>query len=512
MAGRRPAYVTCFVLYILANIGLALQNSYVALFLLRCLQSSGSSGTIALSSGVVADIATAAQRGSYMGFVTAGALLGPAIGPVLGGVLAQFLGWRAIFWFLAIFGAAFIVVFMIFFPETGEHPAPNVNSRYHSETDPTFPARTAVGNGSIPPRGLNMSLMNYLAVRRARQQCLSQDNSESSQPSGPDQTPTTSHPKQKLRFPNPLSSIHILFDAENLLLLLYNGLTFCVFYDITVAIPSIYAANYGFNDLQIGLCYLPFGIGSCSAALSNGQLLDRNFRRWCGKLGFTIKRGRQQELRDFPIERARLEVGLPCCYVAALLIIVYGWVLEINGPLAPILVLLFFISFFMTASFNVTSTMLVDFYPLSPATATAANNLTRCLLGAGATAAIVPLINVIGKGWSYTLLGLLLIGTSPMLWYVYFRGKDMREKRRLRDEKARLKKESRKRRNKDVEVGDSGESLDANVTSSTAVGETVGRGDIGQDSNSPFEKARQKRPDENGGHHLHRLFSQESGF
>lgn len=119
VAGRRPAYTVCFVLYIAANVGLALQNSYSALFILRCLQSSGSSGTIALSSGVVADIATAAERGSYMGFVTAGSLLGPAIGPVLGGILAQFLGWRAIFWFLVIFAASFLTIFSIFFPETG---------------------------------------------------------------------------------------------------------------------------------------------------------------------------------------------------------------------------------------------------------------------------------------------------------------------------------------------------------------------------------------------------------
>ena len=119
MAGRRPAYAICFVIYIAANVALALQNSYAALFVLRCLQSSGSSATICLSSGVVSDIATAAERGKYMGFVTVGALLGPSIGPVIGGVLAEFLGWRAIFWFLAIFALAFFVVFAVFFPETG---------------------------------------------------------------------------------------------------------------------------------------------------------------------------------------------------------------------------------------------------------------------------------------------------------------------------------------------------------------------------------------------------------
>jgi multidrug resistance protein len=119
-AGRRPAYTICFVLYIAANVGLALQDSFAALFVLRCLQSSGSSGTIALSSGVVADVATASERGKWFGLVTAGSLLGPSLGPVFGGLLAQYLGWRAIFWFLVIFAGAFFIPFLIFFPETGK--------------------------------------------------------------------------------------------------------------------------------------------------------------------------------------------------------------------------------------------------------------------------------------------------------------------------------------------------------------------------------------------------------
>jgi MFS family permease len=41
--GRRPAYLICFIIYLGANIGLALQDSYPALVVLRCLQSSGSS-------------------------------------------------------------------------------------------------------------------------------------------------------------------------------------------------------------------------------------------------------------------------------------------------------------------------------------------------------------------------------------------------------------------------------------------------------------------------------------
>ena len=69
MTGRRPAYIIGFVIYIGANIGLALQNQYAALFVLRCLQSTGSSGTVALGNGVVGDVASSGERGKYMGII-----------------------------------------------------------------------------------------------------------------------------------------------------------------------------------------------------------------------------------------------------------------------------------------------------------------------------------------------------------------------------------------------------------------------------------------------------------
>lgn len=71
MTGRRPTYMIGFCIYIGANIGLAMQNNYTALLILRCLQSTGSSGTVALGSGVVADIASSGERGTFMGKIDA---------------------------------------------------------------------------------------------------------------------------------------------------------------------------------------------------------------------------------------------------------------------------------------------------------------------------------------------------------------------------------------------------------------------------------------------------------
>jgi multidrug resistance protein len=127
-SGRRPAYVICFVLYIAANIGLALQNNYAALLILRCFQSAGSSGTVALCQGVVADIATSAERGNYVAYSSVSTVLRPTLSPIIGGLLSQYLGWKAIFWFLAIFAVPVFILLMIFLPETCQNVVGNGTS------------------------------------------------------------------------------------------------------------------------------------------------------------------------------------------------------------------------------------------------------------------------------------------------------------------------------------------------------------------------------------------------
>ncbi|KAH8701346.1 putative major facilitator superfamily transporter [Phaeosphaeriaceae sp. PMI808] len=72
MYGRRPVYMVTLFLYLCANIGIALQNSFVALLLLRMLQSAGISGTFSVAYGVIADIATPAERGEFVGALSFG--------------------------------------------------------------------------------------------------------------------------------------------------------------------------------------------------------------------------------------------------------------------------------------------------------------------------------------------------------------------------------------------------------------------------------------------------------
>lgn len=397
-AGRRPAYLVCFIIYMAANIGLALQNNYAALFVLRCLQSAGSSTTIALSSGVVSDISTAAQRGSFMGFVTAGSLLGPSVGPVIGGLLSQYLGWRAIFWFLVIFAGAFLVLFILFFPETG---------------------RKVVGDGSIPPPKWNKPLISYPWARKTN---LSDS-----------QEHVNTSPR-KIGFPNPFKALTIVFQKDTSIILFSNALLFAGFYDVSASIPSIYNSLYGLNDLQIGLCYIPFGLGSTIASVINGKFLDYNYRRTAKKLNFPLVKNRNTDLRRFPIEKARLQVAIPLLMIGSITVIAFGWFLNFGIHLAAPTTTLFFMGLALTGSFNTVSTLLVDLYPTTAATATASNNFVRCLLGAGATALIDPMLTAMGRGWCFTFIAFVMMLTTPLLLVVIRFGPRWREGRRLKQE------------------------------------------------------------------------------
>jgi hypothetical protein len=54
--------------------------------------------------------------------------------------------------------------------------------------------------------------------------------------------------KSKMRSPNLLSSLPIILDKENALLLFYNAFLFVAFYDIITIIPSQFAEVYNFDD------------------------------------------------------------------------------------------------------------------------------------------------------------------------------------------------------------------------------------------------------------------------
>ncbi len=194
-------YIFCFIVFTAANLGLALQNSYTTLLVLRMVQSAGSSGTVALANGVVGDIVTSSERGTYIAFASVGGLLGPMVAPILGGVIGQYAGWHWIFWFLMIFAAVVFIPLILFMPET---------------------CRDVVDNGSIPPPLFSRNLTDTIRHRHRAQKGL--------KPSEATQAKLAE--KYKFRIPNPMSTLKVLLDLESAILLIATGLGLGCFYAI----------------------------------------------------------------------------------------------------------------------------------------------------------------------------------------------------------------------------------------------------------------------------------------
>ena len=422
-AGRRPAYIYCFIVYIAANLGLALQRNYAALLVLRCLQSAGSSGTVALCYGVVADLVTSSERGIYVGYTSLPSILGPIVGPIIGGLIGQYLGWWWIFWFLTIFSATYFVLFFLFLPET---------------------CRNVVGDGSIPPPRLNQSLTGIIRERRRIKAGVCVDAAQQE----------AIRKNYRLKIPNPLSTLVIAGDKESGLILFCSGLLVAILYATTTGIPYLFGKIYGFDELQLGLVYIPFGAGSLISAFSTGKAIDWNYRRHAKRNGFPLVKNRHQDLTNFPIERARLEVALPLLYVGNIGSIAYGWTLEYKTNLAGPLILLFFFGYGSMAAFQVMQILIVDIHPGNAASVTAANNLFRCLLGAGSTAVVVPMIDKMGVGWAYTFASLVWIALSPTLWLLMKYGPGWRkEKKEKEDRKKKAKVEEAETEESRLDVG-----------------------------------------------------------
>ena len=391
--GRRPTVLVSLLIYLVVNIGLARQTSYPVLMALRCLQSFGSSTASIVCSSVAADLVPRAERGRYMIYSSLGVTLGPAIGPIIGGILTQFLGWRSTFWFLAIFAGVMYILVLVFLPET---------------------CRVVVGNGSISPPWWNTPLVQYIYRKAKANEYVRSPDQSGEKPA-------------RLKRPTPLDSIRVAMQKETAAIISFTTLLFCGYTSVLSTLPSQLENKYRFNALQVGLCYIPYGAGSLTSRWTIGRLIDWNFRRHARKQGIEIIQNRQVQLALMPVEKARLQITLPVMYCASVAILGYGWTMKHQVNLAGPLVMLFFVSHLISGATSTLITLVVDCHVQRPATASAANNLFRCLFGAGAVAGAIPMINMIGIGWTGTMIAFIWVLFSPMLWGVYFWGHSYRK-------------------------------------------------------------------------------------
>lgn len=138
-------------------------------------------------------------------------------------------------------------------------------------------------------------------------------------------------------------------------------------------------------------------------------------REHCQKNGYPAEtRITLKSHPDFPIEVARMR---NTWWIIALFIVtvaVYG--VSLRTHLAVPIILQYFIAFCSTGIFTINSAFVIDLYPGASASATAVNNLMRCLIGAAGVAVVQLIIDALTAEYTFVLLAGITVAMTPLLW------------------------------------------------------------------------------------------------
>ncbi|KAH8772109.1 major facilitator superfamily domain-containing protein [Hyaloscypha finlandica] len=360
VGGRRLVYVITLSLYIGANIGIALSKLI-------------SSGTFSIAYGVVNDIASPAERGSFLTQLTS-ITIAPSIGPILGGVLTYAADWSWIFWFLSIAAGIGLTTMIFLLPET---------------------SRNLVGNGSTrPPKYLRLPIRGLM--RHWNKSHIAENH--------------------KWRTPNPLKSLKILARKDNIGIIIACGFLYTVYTCLNVSLSILFIDIYKLNQWQAGLIYLPFGIGGSVSTTARGLLTDKAVGG---------------DLDNFPVEKARLGVIWIPMLLTAASVLGFGWVLHFHKVrflhIAIPLCIQFIIGLCMQLDFSIYNTLLGDKNHRTPAAAQASSNIVRCTFAAIAISFLQGLIDAIGIGWTFTILSGMCLLAMSLFFLDYWKGTRWRQ-------------------------------------------------------------------------------------
>ncbi|KAI7860461.1 major facilitator superfamily domain-containing protein [Circinella umbellata] len=398
--GRRLVVLIALLITMVSCIGIALSSNVYVLIIMRMFEAVGG-GTLKIAGrGIISDISLPATRAKYTAYSFIGAQVSMVTGPAIGGLIAQQLSWRWIFWILICITGLVFIITIIYLPETID---------------------TLIGGY------YNLSLLQYIQKQKS--------NNNDNHDMGGNNTKQLWMKKTVSDFKTPYR--YFMF-PDFVLIMLISGIHFGLIICYMVHLSYLFQDYYQMNVQNVGLCFLVLGIGDIIGAICGAHYQDFVFHKvikaYSSKMNEAVVFDTNKSLPiDFPIYKARLFYIWPCSIVIQLGTLVFGWLFIMKTHLAIPLIILFFLSFTMAIVDDATLCLTQDLQPDKVGAISGSLNLVQGIFGGIVTVIVEPLSSSIGVGWTYTLLGSVLMTTNIMLLVLLRNGVAWRIQREEKD-------------------------------------------------------------------------------
>ncbi|KAM0098527.1 hypothetical protein ACP6JE_006904 [Aspergillus fumigatus] len=165
-------------------------------------------------------------------------------------------------------------------------------------------------------------------------------------------------------------------------------------YGLLTSAREIFNPRFNLTSALVsGLFYLVPGAGFLLGSIIGGRLSDRTVKRYIARRG------------GLRLPQDRLNSGLAMlCGVLPVAVLVYGWTLEKRaGGMAVPIIAAFWAGVGLMGSFNGLNTYAAEAIPERRSEVISGKYILQYLCSAGSSAAVVPLVKVIGVGWTFTI-------------------------------------------------------------------------------------------------------------
>ena len=110
--GRKIPLIISLLIYIISTILLIFSPNIETMIVLRAVQGLSSAGSVVISRAIATDLYRGREMTRFFGLLMTINGIAPIISPILGSLLLEYIGWKGVFFFLAIIG---IVVLLFCF-------------------------------------------------------------------------------------------------------------------------------------------------------------------------------------------------------------------------------------------------------------------------------------------------------------------------------------------------------------------------------------------------------------